>query len=153
MIKLEMLQKTHCGALSEILSMDEQLHRLLSKKTLMPKVTAEECYQECKAWEQRKSGKCFAICHDGITIGMISYTQNQDGLSCGCGYWIGSDYWNCGYMTETFRKFLILIKNRDFRMVTAKIIKGNTASIKIWKRYHAVITEDEEYYYPKLSIE
>lgn len=150
MIRLEVFNEIHCGALADILSTYKRLHGFLTKRTFMKKITAEEYYQECRAWEKRKPGKCFAICLNNMPIGMISYTLNQDELSCG--YWIGSDYWNCGYMTDTFQKFLLLLKNAGFRMVSAKIAKGNIASIKIWKRCHATILEDEEYYYPKLLL-
>lgn len=141
----------YCETIANILSTDSRLHSSLSTNSPQVKITAQEYYDGCKAWEKRKHGHNFIITCDRIGIGSISYhRKNND--TAGCGYWIESSLWGKGIGTMAFSKFLPIIQNAGFKYVTANILKDNIASLQIWKKYTNDIKESEDRYTPLIKL-
>lgn len=64
----------------------------------------------------------------GRLIGIILYFDN-DGESCEIGYGIGSDHWNCGYVTEAVRAYIdYCFGVLGVKKVLASFFTGNDAS-------------------------
>jgi RimJ/RimL family protein N-acetyltransferase len=68
------------------------------------------------------------------------------------GYWIGSEFRNYGYTKSAFSQMLKIAEEMGIIKVSCKILKGNSASLNIWKKYHAEISEDENAYYPVIKL-
>lgn len=70
----------------------------------------------------------------GRLIGTILYFDEKDG-SCEIGYGIGSDHWNCGYVTEAARAFIeYLFTERNIQTVYASFFAGNDASRRVMEK-------------------
>lgn len=150
-ITVKKLDIVYCDDMAELLNSDKKLHLALSPNSPHTKITGQEYYDGCKAWEKRKKGNNFVILYDEKPIGSISYHEKNN-LTAGCGYWIESGLWGKGYGKEAFSLFLTIIKNADFEYVTASILKENIASWGIWSKYTSDIKEDEYRYTPLIKL-
>lgn len=150
-ITIEKLDLVYCNDMAELLNSDEKLHLALSPDRPYTYITGQEYYEGCEAWAIRKNGNNFVILYDAKPIGSISY-HKKNSLTAGCGYWIKSSLWGKGYGKEAFSMFLPIIKNADYKYVTASILKDNIASWKIWAKYTKDIQEDEYRYTPLIKL-
>lgn len=150
-IEIKKLDIAYCNDMSTILNSDEKLHLALTPNTVHIKITDNEYYDGCRAWETRKNGSNYVIFYNDMPIGSISYYKKND-ITAGCGYWIKSSLWGKGYGKESFSLFLPIIKKAGFKYVTASILKNNNASLKIWAKYTTNIKEDFYRYIPTIEL-
>jgi RimJ/RimL family protein N-acetyltransferase len=57
------------------------------------------------------------------------------------GYWIGREYWGRGVATKALRMFLDLVQERP---LFARVVKHNTASLRVLEKCGFTITASEE---------
>lgn len=73
----------------------------------------------------------FAIETGGIHIGGIGLRISQN-YCAEVGYWIGEEYWNCGYGTEALKQILnIAFEDLSLGRLSAIVFDGNHSSEKI----------------------
>ena len=70
----------------------------------------------------------------GRLIGIILYFDEDKG-ACEIGYGIGSSYWNKGYATEAFKRFIrFLFEEKGLHTVYASFFTGNEASKRVMEK-------------------
>jgi len=78
------------------------------------------------AMEERDSGLLIGA----ISLGIQSRHQHAE-----LGYWVGVDYWNCGYCSEATRAMLDFgFRNLNMHRIFAHHIKENPASGKVMQK-------------------
>lgn len=105
-----------------------------------------------------KNGKkthavCFCILHNEIPIGTISISHcDYKNKNAKCGYWIESNSWGKGYTTKAFDLAVKKAREIGFERLSCTIIPQNVASIALWKRQGADITEVDGRICPLLDL-
>lgn len=98
-----------------------------------------------RAREQHRkgSGLHLAICRkpDLTIMGVIGIQSSRAvDRNCELGYWLGSAYWNRGYMTESVQLILThVFRSRHMNRVWARTQPANAASNRILRRAGFVI--------------
>lgn len=153
MITIKPLEQNHCIQLAKIISKDEKLHRELSPSKTIEETTADEFYNRNKEWERKTNSICYTILYAETPIGTISIShRNFDNRSAKCGYWIESASWGKGYATEAFAHAIKEARNMGVTLLTGSILKGNVASIALWKSQGAYFEEKDGRVLPYLTL-
>lgn len=121
--------------LVEILSTDDVLlGKLGSEKCVLSVDEFIKCNSE---WSKDTNSEIFAIVFNNTAIGTIALSyQSMEQKKAQIGYWIGSRYWGKGYMSQAFLQMLRYSKGKGIIYLSAKILKDNVASKKIWQKYN-----------------
>ena len=70
----------------------------------------------------------------GISLDKIDKFQNNANI----GYWIGKDYWKCGYGSEALNEILKFAFNKlKLRRINAGVFVGNSSSGKLLEKFGA----------------
>ncbi len=96
-------------------------------------------------WARERNAICMSVVLGGDTaIGMITLGHIDRATRAGrIGYWIGSEYWGRGYMTEAFALVLSFARRLSLRTVFAHIEPDNIPSLRLWRRYGAAESEGQ----------
>ena len=120
--------------LSALIRSDEKLRRAIGMNS---KPTPEEYLQVIQDWRENKQSLILAIVLNGGTaIGQIALSHIElAGRGCQLGYWLGSEYWNQGIMTEAVDVTLKYARKLRMEKVISTFLKTNVASLKILQKY------------------
>jgi len=152
-ITLEKLTLQHSTRLAEIIGSDRVLHMQLSPSQPMRPEEPEAYYAYCSQWAAKRHAICYAILLDNIPIGSISLCDiDADHKSARVGYWIESCQWGKGYATQAFALVIGQAQMLGVEVLTCSILKDNAASIALWKRQGATLTERDDRVIPTLRI-
>lgn len=116
--------------LSVLISSDEKL-RQTTKMNAHP--APGEYLAVIQDWRDNRQTLILAIVITGdnavgqIALSHIDFVQRQ----CQIGYWLGSEYWNQGIMTEAVDLALSLARELGLLEITATVAKTNLASLRI----------------------
>jgi len=85
-------------------------------------------------YEER--GAIFAIClTNGSLIGAISLSRAGPFNKAELGYWIGPEYWNCGYCTEAAKAMLKYgFSELGYHKISARHFVGNQSSGRVMQK-------------------
>ncbi len=85
-------------------------------------------------YEER--GAIFAICvMNGFLIGAISLNRAGPFNRAELGYWIGPEYWNCGYCTEAVKAVLNYgFTELGYHKISARHFVGNQSSGRVMQK-------------------
>ena len=92
--------------------------------------------KDAEEWLAVVSGEKFnlSIFLDDALIGAVALSNNHDG-SYELGYWVGSEYWGCGYATEAAAGLLEFAATQINPLkVSANVFQGNYASANVLKK-------------------
>jgi [ribosomal protein S5]-alanine N-acetyltransferase len=127
-----------CQALADLLCRDTTLRQSLGVgETNRP--SAEDFHARIRRWCEENDALSLAIVNtDGQAIGLISLSHiNAEEHSAGIGYWLASDCWGQGYISQAFALGLWLARSAGILRVHARVDQDNTASLRVWQRYEA----------------
>ncbi len=111
----------------------------------MKEFSPEEEYKFVSDWCAKTNSEQYVIRYGNEFAGMISLSHiDKESGTARVGYWIGSKFRNKGVCSEAFRLVLKLAKNEGIKEVRSDIDKDNLYSLRIWQKYHPVITEKNE---------
>jgi [ribosomal protein S5]-alanine N-acetyltransferase len=98
--------------------------------------TAESWISTHQAVFYEQGGAIFAIClTNGPLIGAISLNRAGRFNRAELGYWIGSEYWNCGYCTEAVKAVLSYgFNDLGYHKISARHFVGNLASGRVMQK-------------------
>ena len=147
------LALAHSGALAHILSTDERLHHELNPQGSITNVGPQEYFDTCVRWAERRNGRCYAILLGEQPIGSISLCDiDYEKRVASVGYWLASGHWGNGYATKAFARLIAEATNMTIAKLTCCISPDNVASLAMWKRLGALLTDDNGMIRPWLSI-
>lgn len=153
-ISIDNLTLQYSERIAEILSTDEKLHMMMNSSKPMKKTDAEEYFIVCSEWCKKRNAILFAILLDNVPIGSISICDiDFKSRAAKTGYWIESAQWGKGYMTKAFALVITKAKEMEIKTLTCSIRKDNPASISLWQKYGASITEKDDRIFPLLNID
>lgn len=121
--------------LSALISSDEKL-RQTTQMNAHP--APGEYLAVIQDWRDNRQTLVLAIVITGdnavgqIALSHIDFVQRQ----CQIGYWLGSEYWNQGIMTEAVDLALSLARELGLLEITATVDKTNIASLRILRKYY-----------------
>lgn len=126
--------------LSALIRSDEKLRQATQMNS---KPTPEEYLQVIQDWRENRQSLILAIVINGnIAIGQIALSHiDPIQRQCQIGYWLGSEYWNRGIMTEAVDLVLSLARESGILEITTIVDKTNAASLRILQKYEASIVE------------
>jgi len=93
-----------------------------------PAGAAESYIAYSRAPETRED--IWGIDKDGQLIGMISLSPKQAGMA-GLGYWLASQLWGAGLMTEAVKAVVEFARSQGFKQLFASVHQGNKGSAKV----------------------
>jgi len=104
-------------------------------------------------WAKQRNGKCYAILLEGEPIGSISLCEiDLEKQSASVGYWLASCQWAKGYATKAFVLLIEEAREMTIKHLTCQIHPQNKASLSMWKRQGATLTDDGDMIRPWLSL-
>ena len=83
-----------------------------------------------------EGGAVFAVClANGFLIGAISLNKAGPFNRAELGYWIGPEYWNCGYCTEGVKAVLEYgFRGLGYHKISARHFVGNVPSGRVMQK-------------------
>ncbi|ADK15309.1 GNAT family N-acetyltransferase [Clostridium ljungdahlii] len=133
---IEEINNKYAIQLIEILNTDNVLQEKLGSRKCI--ISKDEFIKHNNEWSENTNSEIFAIVLNNNAIGMISLSyQSVEEKKAKIGYWIGSRYWGKGYASKAFSQILEYAKRKEIKYLSAKIVKDNLASRKIWAKYGA----------------
>ncbi len=92
---------------------------------------AYDYFLKSQEWIKRKTDFIWCIIVNNEIIGTIALKNiNLDFKSAEIGYWLGKNYWNNGYMSESIELVLDYIKKEySIKFIYANVFKANINSI------------------------
>lgn len=126
---LKPLQATDMTRLVELIGTPEVVNNL-------SQVPSPYTLKDAEEWLAVVSGEKFNlnIFLDDALIGAVALSDNHDG-SYELGYWVGSEYWGCGYATEAAAGLLEFAAAQINPLnVSASVFQGNYASANVLKK-------------------
>jgi len=154
LISIEVIDRKHCEALSLIVSTDTELARHLYGQGKAPAPTSEyEFFEQCKRWEHKNGGFCYAVLLDGVAIGTASYVPIRGGETAGVGFYISSKYWGKGYGTELLNELKNTLKEKGFKYITGNMPKSNIASKRVFEKCGAKFKECGDRVYSVIELQ
>jgi len=128
-------------ALANILCTDVVLCRELGAPT-EDTLSSTDVLDGIDQWCNKTNSISMAIILHDTAIGMISLSHVNEGeRSARIGYWLSSLYWRRGYVSEAFALTLLLALRMKLAKISSNILKKNIASLRIWARYGATVSE------------
>jgi len=100
--------------------------------------TAADFLTKVESWEKRKNGETYAIVVNTRPVGIISVHPSPDDSSCGkVGYWVGSEYRDKGYCTDTLQQLAVVAEQHHIHTVSGTTVDANASSCRVWQKLHA----------------
>jgi ribosomal-protein-alanine N-acetyltransferase len=98
--------------------------------------TAESWISTHQSVFYEEGGAIFAIClTNRLLIGAISLNPSGPYNRAELGYWIGPEYWNCGYCTEAVKAILNYgFHELGYHKISARHCVGNIASGRVMQK-------------------
>lgn len=137
--------------LARIVSTDE---RLLGSNggTCLVKISPSQFLADCQAWMRSRQGQSWAIQVDGRAVGLISASHRELAEhERVVGYWLGSDWWSQGIMTQALGQLVERLKLAGVKRIMANGLT-EPASIALWRRLGAKIFRSGGGYRARLNL-
>jgi len=146
---IESLSHNKQNIIVEILNNDNKLQKALGSRQ---KTSTKDFIKTNKEWSKKNNANIYAIFTHSEPIGLISLTNIDNNNDSKVGYWLKSDCWNKGITAKAFDLIVDIAKDNKIKSLTCSIPKTCTASLAIWKKKKAQITEDGDYFIPRINL-
>jgi len=148
---INQLSEIQSNDLVSILNFDKKLKKEL--KSQRKNITIKDFVEYNKKWAIKNNAQIFAIVLKNKAIGSISLSYiSMQNKTARIGYWLASDYWSKGYVSQAFKLILDLAKKMKLENVSSTIEKENKASRRIWEKYQAQFTEKNNKIIPIINL-
>ena len=136
LIPLSELSDEDAAPLVNILNHDAFLIEWLGT-SMEPPLTLEEFRRTGADWQERHHAVIYCI-WAGQPVGTISLSHITEDGQARIGYWLASRAWGRGIASQAFAQLLEIARRQGIRQVSAVISIANEASLRIWRRYAAL---------------
>lgn len=131
-------------AVAELLATDSRLAQALGMALLPPDHDGSAYLAALTCWCAEHDAVSYAVTVSGDAVGLLSLSRlgDPDGAAR-IGYWLASNWWGQGVMSQAFALALAEVRRLGMRSVGGFVERGNVASERIWQHHHptAVSTE------------
>lgn len=129
-------------ALAAILSSDTPLAHALGHPPSLSPIEPPQFIKQTAEWCNRHDATSFAITVNQCeAVGQLSISRLGDKEGHGrIGYWLASDFWGKGIMSEAFSQALAVARSHGLKAVSGHVPNGNIASERLWLRHGAKST-------------
>lgn len=110
---------------------------------------------QTEKWCKKTISVYYGIFSSEELVGVISLSkQNMELKRASIGYEIFPLCRNKGYASQAFLLVLKIAQEKGFKVISAKILKENEFSLKVWNKYKAaIVSKSENKYHLSISLD